>query len=177
MEQLHCCRPFRSPGSYNGMDSESQSALLLGDLGGHASSQFLHFSDLWEYRWPLRRWTQLHPQGPAHPVWPFSRVRCTLQIYMLVFAGGHLGNFYNELWQFLMSSTAWQQLSSVLAPAPRPSIQQFGMRSARAWWFLVATIPCLKTLAIMTCVATHGPHWPQVPWQHMVLIGHRSRGT
>ena len=38
---------------------------------------------------------------------------------MLVFAGGHLGNFYNELWQFLMSSTAWQQLSSVLAPAPR----------------------------------------------------------
>ncbi|CAE7632291.1 UVR8, partial [Symbiodinium necroappetens] len=98
-------------------DSVSQSALLL---GGHASSQFLHFSDLWQYRWPLRRWTQLHPQGSAPTTRSgHSAVFDAHSKSMLVFAGGHLGNFYNELWQFLMSSTAWQQLASVLPPAPR----------------------------------------------------------
>ena len=37
-------------------DPETQSALMF---GGHASSAFLYFADLWSYDWPQRAWFQI----------------------------------------------------------------------------------------------------------------------
>ena len=51
-------------------DTETQSALMF---GGHASSAFLYFADLWRYDWPQRAWFQILSEDSRQGGMPKSR--------------------------------------------------------------------------------------------------------
>ena len=98
-------------------DAASQSALMF---GGHASNAFLYFADIWRYHWPLRTWTEITAQnvGPGTrsghaAIWDATSKS------MLIFAGKHLGAFFNDIWRFQAEQGLWEELSIASPPAAR----------------------------------------------------------
>ena len=90
-------------------DQKTQSTVMF---GGHASSAFLYYADLWIYRWNLRTWTQIlaQDQGPGTrsghvAVWD------AVSKSMLVFAGRYLGTFYQDIWRFYLETSFWARVS------------------------------------------------------------------
>ena len=95
-------------------DAETQSALLF---GGHASSNFLYFGDVWRFDWASRLWSQVSSNGPIRS--GHSAVWDAASQSMLVFAGRHLSTMYNDLYQFFVQTDSWQYLSPPSSPLPR----------------------------------------------------------
>ena len=98
-------------------NQETQSAVMF---GGHASSAFLYYADLWIYHWNLRTWTEIlaQNQGPGTrsghvAVWD------AVSKSMLIFAGKYLGTFYQDIWRFYIETSFWAKLSVTEVPAER----------------------------------------------------------
>ena len=92
-----------------------QSVLVF---GGQASGRFEYFADLWHFDWTTRVWNELYPGGAGPSVRAgHTAIYDPTSASMLVFAGSHLGSYFNELWQFHSRTVEWAQLAPT-TPSP-----------------------------------------------------------
>ena len=67
MEQLHCCRPFRSPGSYNGMGLRVSVGFAAWGLGGACKQPVLALQRLVGIPLAASSLDSVAPTGPSAP--------------------------------------------------------------------------------------------------------------
>ena len=98
---------------------ERRGSMLV--LGGHASSHFIYYDDLWIYeaseaqRGPL--WNQLHV-APAHRH-GHTAVFDSDSSTMLIFGGSYTTKTYDELWLYSLLNFTWTLVSSAIKPEAR----------------------------------------------------------
>ena len=89
-------------------------------FGGHASSAFLYFEDLWRYDWPQRAWTEIVlPNTSARPETRYGHTAVwdAESKSMLILAGRFLSIFYDDIWQFNTQDSGWRHMQARLPTA------------------------------------------------------------